>query len=327
MRRQSRFRTGSSGKSVKEHHMTHSHDDDHDRGLAHDLDIIARQMMGRRRALAWFAGVGASALVAGCGSGSAENTGSSSTTGATSGTASSTTTGGTGTTTTTNTTGSSEEESCVVSSSETAGPYPADGTNQSSGATSNVLTQSGIVRSDIRASFISSTTTAAGIQLTFTLTLVNVANSCAPLEGYAVYLWHCDIDGNYSLYSEPTESYLRGVQVTDANGQVTFTTIYPGCYDGRWPHIHFEVYRSLSTATGGRAALLTSQFAMPEDVSRTVYATSGYSSSLANLNRVSLSNDNVFGDNTTAQIAQQTPAITGTASAGYAATCQVGISA
>jgi protocatechuate 3,4-dioxygenase beta subunit len=39
-----------------------------------------------------------------------------------------------------------------------------------------------------------------------------------------------------------TESYLRGVQVTDSNGQVTFTTIYPACYSGRWPHIHFEVF-------------------------------------------------------------------------------------
>jgi protocatechuate 3,4-dioxygenase beta subunit len=313
--------------------MTHPRGDDHDGGLAQDLEIIARQMMGRRKALAWFAGVGASALVAGCGGGSSDSSGSTTgtSTGTTTSTGSSTgtTTGSTTTTGGTTGTGSSGSDSCTVSSSETAGPYPADGTNQSSGATSNVLTQSGIVRSDIRASFISSTTTAEGIQLTFTLTLVNVGNSCAPLEGYAIYLWHCDVDGHYSLYSEPTESYLRGVQVTDANGQVTFTTIYPGCYDGRWPHIHFEVYRSLSTATTGRSALLTSQFAMPEDVSRTVYASSGYSSSnsLANLNRVSLSNDNVFGDNTSVQIAQQTPAVSGSTGAGYTATCQVGISA
>ena len=69
------------------------------------------------------------------------------------------------------------------------------------------------------------------------------------MPGAAVYLWHCDADGNDSLYSNGVtgENYLRGVQEADANGQVHFTTIVPGCYAGRWPHIHFEVFDALSS--------------------------------------------------------------------------------
>ena len=69
-----------------------------------------------------------------------------------------------------------------------------------------------------------------------------------------MYLWHCTADGNYSLYSSgiTNQNYLRGVQVSDASGLVSFTSIFPGCYSGRWPHIHFEVYRSLALATSGR---------------------------------------------------------------------------
>lgn len=296
--------------------------EDHDRGLAHDLATMSTQLLARRRALAWLASAGATALVAGCGGGSggsASSAGStdSSSTGSTSSTSSSTSSGGTTTTT---------SGACIADPAETAGPYPADGTNTASGATSNILPYSGIVRSDVRPSFISSTTVAQGVQLVFTITLVDVNNACAALPGYAIYFWHCDRDGNYSLYSAPAESYLRGVQVTDGNGQVTFTTIFPGCYSGRYPHIHFEVYSSLAAATSGRNAKLTSQFAMPADICTTVFNNAtGYSKSVANFAAVSLANDNVFGDNSSAQIAAQTPAATGTISAGYVATATVGI--
>jgi protocatechuate 3,4-dioxygenase beta subunit len=183
------------------------------------------------------------------------------------------------------------------------------------------------VRSDIRSSFVgTSTTTAAGVQVTITLTLVNVNSACAPLAGYAVYIWHCDAAGRYSLYDVPAESWLRGVGVTDANGRVTFTTIFPGCYAGRWPHIHFEVFSSLATATGGRFASLIGQLAMPSATCSTVYnGSSTYSSSIANFSRVSIASDNVFGDNTSAQIAQQTPAMSGSVSAGYTATATIGL--
>jgi len=193
---------------------------------------------------------------------------------------------------------------------------------------SNILTSSGVVRSDIRTSFGTSTNTAPGVQLTLTITLVNTNAGCAALSGYAIYLWHCTRDGNYSLYSSgiTNENYLRGVQVTDANGQVTFTTIYPGCYSGRWPHIHFEVYPSLATATGYANRALVSQLAMPSAVSDTVYAgATGYSASVSNKAAISIASDNVFGDNTSAQIAAMTPTITGSVSAGYTGTVVVGV--
>ncbi|MEH3034880.1 MAG: intradiol ring-cleavage dioxygenase [Sphingomonas adhaesiva] len=298
------------------------HRHDHAHSLADDLTVMTA-MMERRRALKWFAGAGTAALVAGCG-GSEASTGTSSA--ATATTTTTTTATPTPTPTPTATTTGTSATACVADPAETAGPYPGDGTNSASGSTSNILTVDGVVRRDIRASFISSTTVATGVQLTITLTLVNVNSSCAPLAGYAIYLWHCDRQGRYSLYTAAAESYLRGVQVSDANGQVTFTTIFPGCYDGRWPHMHFEVFSSLSNALSGRYSILTSQLALPAAVSSAVYAdTTTYPSSANALARVSLSSDGVFGDNTSAQVAQQTPTFSGSVAAGYTAAAIIGI--
>ena len=191
---------------------------------------------------------------------------------------------------------------------------------------SNVLSSSGIVRSDIRSSFGSSTTTAAGVPLSLTLTVVNSNQACAPLLGYAIYLWHCDRDANYSLYTAATENYLRGVQVTDSNGQVTFQSIFPACYSGRYPHIHFEVYPSLALATSYTNKILTSQMALPRDICSAVYnGATGYSSSVTNLAQITTASDGVFGDNTAAQIAIQTPSLSGSVSAGYTGTLQIGV--
>lgn len=308
----------------------HHDDEDHDRGLAFDLQTISKQVVARRKAIAWMGGAGATALLASCGGGSGSS-GTGTTTGTTSSSSSSSTGSTSSSASSTSSSSSSSSSSstsgtCVADASETNGPYPADGTNSSSGASSNVLTQSGVVRSDIRASFISSTTTAQGIAVTLTLTLVNANASCAPLVGYAVYIWHCDAAGLYSLYTAPTESYLRGVQVTDSNGQVTFTTIFPGCYSGRFPHIHVEVFTSLSAATSGRASKLITQIAPPSAVCSTVYnGASGYSASIRNFAQTSLSSDNVFGDNTTAQNNQMTMTMAGSVSAGYTATNTIGI--
>jgi protocatechuate 3,4-dioxygenase beta subunit len=295
----------------------HGHETpDHlDGGLQQDLQRIASNMMRRRRLLALFAAGGGTALLAACGGGS--DSGSTTTT-----TTTTTDTSGNTTTTTTSSSG------CVADPTETNGPYPADGTNSVNGSIVNVLALSGIVRSDIRSSFGSSTTTAPGVPLTLTIKLANVNSSCAALSGYAIYIWHCNRDGNYSLYSSgvQNENYLRGVQVTDANGEVTFTTIFPACYSGRWPHIHFEVYPSLASATSQSNAKLTSQFAMPSDICTTVFNTAtGYSASVTNLARVSLSSDGVFGDNSSAQIAAMTPTMSGSVSAGYTATVTVGV--
>lgn len=293
---------------------------DHDHGLAHDL-IALRALASRRRALGWFAGAGSMAMLAGCDSGTAASTSTTTTTG------SIVTPTPTPTPTSTPTPTPVSTAGCIADPTETAGPYPADGTNTSNGSTSNALTATGIVRSDIRSSFLGSTTTASGVLLTITLSVVNVNSACAPLAGYAVYLWHCDRSGNYSLYgTTAAESWLRGVGVTDSNGQVTFTTIFPGCYDGRWPHMHFEVFSSLANATGGRYAVLTSQLAMPSATCSTVYnGSSLYTSSVANFARISVASDNVFGDNTAAQIAQQTPTMTGSVAAGFTASAVIGI--
>ncbi|HEX5823272.1 MAG TPA: intradiol ring-cleavage dioxygenase [Candidatus Limnocylindrales bacterium] len=182
---------------------------------------------------------------------------------------------------------------CAVIPEETAGPFPGDGSNGP-----NVLAQSGIVRQDIRSSFGSSTTTAKGVPLTIKLTIQDASNGCAPMTGAAVYIWHCDQAGNYSLYSQAAanENYLRGVQATDGSGVVTFQSIFPACYPGRWPHIHFEVYPDLEAATDEANKIATSQVALPKDACDAVYATDGYGPSVAALSQVSLERDGVFGD-------------------------------
>ena len=182
---------------------------------------------------------------------------------------------------------------CAAIPEETAGPYPGDGSNGP-----NVLAQSGIVRTEIRSSFGTSTTTAKGVPLTIKLTIQDAANNCSPMTGAAVYLWHCDQAGNYSLYSQAaaSENYLRGVQATDGSGIVTFQSIFPACYSGRWPHIHFEVYTDLVSATDEANKIATSQIALPKEACDLVYATSGYESSIQTLSQVSLTSDNVFGD-------------------------------
>jgi len=189
--------------------------------------------------------------------------------------------------------GSAAAADCAVIPEETAGPFPGDGSNGP-----NVLAQSGIVREDIRSSFGSSTTTAKGVPLTIKLTIQDAANNCAPMTGAAVYIWHCDQAGNYSLYSQAAanENYLRGVQATDGSGVVTFQSIFPACYSGRWPHIHFEVYSNLEAATDEANKIATSQIALPKDACDLVYATDGYAQSVTNMGQVSLERDNVFGD-------------------------------
>jgi len=314
----------------------------HAEGLAHDLKTIREKLMGpekavgRRRALAIMASAGGFAAVTACGGddGSSSSGGTSGSTGSTSsttsGSTSSTTTSSTSSTSST-TSGGTSASTCIADPTETNGPYPADGTNNASGSTSNVLTVSGAVRSDIRSSFINSTTTADGVLLELTLQLVDVNNGCAAIEGAAIYVWHCDAAGRYSLYSSgvTTESYLRGVQVTDAEGKVTFTTIYPACYSGRWPHIHFEIFTGgLTSASTGRTASLISQLAMPAATNTAVFTgDTRYTASIANYNAISLSSDNVFGDNSAAQIAQMTPSLSGSLTAGYTGTALIGISA
>lgn len=294
-------------------HHDHHHDDDHDQGLAHDLSRLHQQAFERRAALRWLMGAGALSLV-GCGGGGGDAGTTTSSSGSSSSSSGSSSSGGTTTTTT----------GCSVIPAETEGPYPGDGSNTANGSVANVLALSGVVRSDIRTSIGSASGTAAGVPLQVIIELVNTNASCADLAGYAIYLWHCDALGRYSMYSSGVtgENYLRGVQATGSDGTAVFQTIYPGCYAGRVPHIHFEVYRSTTTATNWNNKLRTSQLCFPSDANTAVYATSGYGQSAANNNAISLSSDGIFSDGYSTQLAT----VTGSVSAGYVARLKVGIS-
>ncbi|MEV0245711.1 dioxygenase [Nocardia sp. NPDC050712] len=242
--------------------------------------------MNRRRALWMFGAAGAATVVAGCASGETGSGATDSGVTASSATAS----------------GAAADVTAIPQ--ETAGPYPGDGSNGP-----NVLIESGVVRSDITTSFGAYSGAAQGVPMKVTLNLKDLAKSAAAGSGMAVYLWHCDREGRYSLYTDGAtdQNYLRGVQVADDNGAVTFTSIFPACYAGRWPHLHFEVYDSLSTAVAGDNARLTSQIALPEDICDAVYAHDpGYAASPRNLSSVALASDNVFGDGWDAELATVT---------------------
>ncbi|GAQ62126.1 intradiol ring-cleavage dioxygenase [Streptomyces scabiei] len=271
----------------------HQHDDEFDKGLSHDLPVFAR-----RRMIRLLAGASMVPLVAAC---STDDSGGGTASDSSSGSSASGTSG----------------PDCEVIPTETAGPYPGDGSNGP-----NVLKESGVVRRDITKSFGTADGVAEGIPLTITLTVVDQSSGCdTPKEGAAVYLWHCDREGRYSLYSDGVteENYLRGVQEADDKGQVTFTSIFPACYTGRWPHIHFEVYDSLDDATAAQDIAATSQLAFPKDVCDTVYATDGYSQSVQNLAQLSLETDGIFRDGYDQQLAT----MKGSTGKGYTATLTV----
>ncbi|MCV2370587.1 dioxygenase family protein [Roseateles oligotrophus] len=285
--------------------MTTQAQDPHDQGLSADLARMQVQGLQRRQALAWLLGASGLSLI-GCGGSDSSEAAASG--GTTSGTVTGTTTG-----------------SCSQIPTETAGPYPGDGSNNANGSLANALALSGIVRSDIRASIAGASGVAGGVPLTLTLRLVNSNAGCAGLAGYAIYLWHCDREGRYSMYSSgvTAENYLRGVQVTGSDGLVTFSTIIPGCYDGRMPHMHFEVYRSASTAQSYATKLRTSQIAFPTDVCSNVYNNApGYSASVSNLARISFATDNVFSDG----VGLQTASLSGSVAQGYSGAMTVAIS-
>ena len=280
---------------------------DHDQGLAADLENMLRQPASRRRSLRWLLAGAASLPLAGCGGGSAGS--------------------GYGITTSTTTSGAATDTgsvACTVIPEETAGPYPGDGSNRNANGVANALALAGIVRSDIRASVGGATGVAEGIPLTIRLKVVNVAAGCTPAAGVAVYLWHCTREGGYSMYSSGIvgENYLRGVQEADSEGDISFTTIFPGCYDGRMPHVHFEVYPSLARAGSAANKIKTSQFTFPTAVLNEAYASSGYSASVRNLAQLSYASDMVFADGTALQMAS----VSGNAAQGYVVTLAVGVS-
>ncbi len=303
-------------------HVGQDEQEDHDLGLQHDLPKIARTgrrevALGRRGMLSVLGGVGlvgVAGTLAACSSDTTTSAGSASSAASTGRPDGAPPDGGPG--------GAIGGDSGVDVADgeipeETAGPFPGDGTNGP-----NVLTESGVVRSDITSSFGSASGVAEGVPLTIQLKVYDLTgDSVTAMPGAAVYLWHCDREGNYSLYSDAAadENYLRGVQVADADGNIEFTSIFPACYPGRWPHAHFEIYESLDKATSASNKLRTSQLALPQDICETVYAESGYEASISSLADVSLDSDGIFSDGYSLQMAK----VTGSVAEGYVATLNV----
>lgn len=281
-------------------------------GLSRDVPAL----IGRRDMLRMMGGLSLAGLLAACRlTGEAESSIASPPTTAGSSPGTTTTTSGASGLATTSTTGGST--TTVVPGpeipDETAGPFPADGTNGP-----NVLDDDGIVRRDLTSSFGESSGVAEGLPITFSLSVVDAATGAA-VPGAAVYLWHCTADGRYSIYEVTDQNYLRGVQVADAAGRLAFTSVFPGCYPGRWPHAHFEVYASLSDAANGANPIKTSQLALPQVDCEAVFADRRYGGSAESLSRLSLDTDAVFRDGWTEQLA----ATAGSPADGYMASLLV----
>ncbi|MGQ0832113.1 MAG: dioxygenase family protein [Microthrixaceae bacterium] len=266
----------------------HQDDDDlHDRGLGFDLSRLvdaapASAGLERRGALKLLAGAAGGLVLVACGGSSGPS-------------------GTTGASTTTTAAGVGSTGGAAIPS-ETAGPFPGDGSNGP-----NALSDSGVVRQDIRSSFGAYSGTADGLRLDVTLTLVAAASG-DPIGGAAVYLWHCDPVGRYSMYSQGAtdQNWLRGAQAADDAGVLQFTTVFPGAYSGRYPHMHFEIYPDLASASSTGSRLVTSQLALPKDACESVYATTGYEQSATNFPQTPIERDNIFNDGYSRQMATVT---------------------
>jgi protocatechuate 3,4-dioxygenase beta subunit len=193
---------------------------------------------------------------------------------------------------------------CTVSPSETAGPFP----------TKNPST---LEMMDIRSD-------RTGVAFTVKITIQDKNNSCAALADALVDIWHCDKDGSYSEYGGTSMQstdytavhFLRGRQATDSDGLAAFTSIFPGWYSGRAPHIHVHIY----DASG--KSLLVTQIAFPTDVCNTVYttATQYYTKGTQDTSNAS---DNVFSDSLASELAT----VTGNITDGYVLTHTIVVSA
>ncbi len=189
-----------------------------------------------------------------------------------------------------------DPNACELSPEETAGPFP-------------IKTPAELVRENI----IGNKT---GIPLMITLNIQNINDNCRPIESALVDIWHCDAQGNYSEYDGQldgdftSENFLRGRQTTDANGNASFISIFPGWYPGRTPHIHVEI-----KSNSGRS-LLISQVSWSENISKSVYATQGYNGNADTNN----SNDGIVSN---ANLADN---LTGNITDGYVLTKNIRVS-
>jgi protocatechuate 3,4-dioxygenase beta subunit len=190
-------------------------------------------------------------------------------------------------------TSASASPSCVLAPEMTEGPYYLNGE---------------AVRRDI-------TEGKAGTPLRIALTVVG-ATSCKPLPGAAVDLWHADALGNYSGFGAATSNrtFLRGTQVADADGKVTFDTLYPGWYQGRAVHIHLKVHN-------GGSVVHTGQLFFDEKATDAVYASAPYNTRTGT--RLANSQDSIYGSGG----AQSLLAVTPVSGGGYAGAVTLGVRA
>ena len=191
---------------------------------------------------------------------------------------------------------------CAVTNSETEGPFPTK--------SPSTLVQTNIVGDR------------TGVPFTIAITVQNVNANCANLQGAIVDIWHCDKVGNYSEYggtqmqqaNYTNYHFLRGRQKTDANGLVSFTSIFPGWYQSRATHIHVHIYKPNGTS------LLVTQIAFPEGTNSAVYNVNvngtsyGYTKGMTGYTYNA--NDNVFSDGTSNEMST----VTGFLTAGYVLT-------
>jgi len=205
------------------------------------------------------------------------------------------------------TSSSNNTSECSVTNSETAGPFP-------------TLTPSTLVRTNIVGD-------RTGIPLTITITVQNTNNSCAVLQGAIVDIWHCDKDGYYSQYGGTSmqtvdytsNTFLRGRQTTNANGQVGFTSIFPGWYQSRATHIHVHIYNAAGTS------LLVTQIAFPEGTNSAVVlvndsTANGYTKGMTGYTYNA--SDTVFSDG----VSNEMSTITGSIADGFALTHTIKVS-
>jgi protocatechuate 3,4-dioxygenase beta subunit len=197
--------------------------------------------------------------------------------------------------------GSTTAATCVITPEETEGPYGLD-----------LHTNPELFRRDI-------TEGRKGVPLAVTLTVLDVGGSCAPIKNARVDIWQCDAAGVYSGYSQPghdtvAQTFMRGIQLTDADGLVTFDTVYPGWYQGRVTHIHYEVFLN-------DGLVATSQIAFPDATTTEVYASDLYASHGQNTSVPTVADDQVFSDGTDGEMIT----LTGDVTSGYQGTLTVGV--
>lgn len=227
----------------------------------------------RRSALLAIGGAAGAGALLSCGGGSDDTTASS--------------TSSTSTTSTSTTTTSTSSSTCAATPEGEIGPYFVDDS------------ATGFNRSDIR-SDLDGTETQTGIPLTLTITVQDSENSCIGLQGAQVDIWHCNADGVYSAEDVEDTSgltWLRGYQVTDSAGQVTFTTIFPGWYAGRTTHIHLRVRSKYSEASSTSDGTNTTQVFFPQTTIDTINTSvAPYSSH--GTNSTTNATDHVYTDET-----------------------------